>query len=86
VPLSREAQEYIRSLNSQRERDDAEGWAEMEKGEFQARVGPFVDRIEKKIDLVLEGQKFSLRKTAGIVGTVATVTALAVWEVLARPI
>lgn len=90
--LSEDAQDYIRSLSgSQRERNEAEGWAEMDTDEFKARVGPFVDSVEPKLDKILgtqekilEGQKFSpMRMARNAVAGIAVI-GLVFWEAYRR--
>ncbi len=83
--LSEDAQDYIRSRTSrQSERNDAQGWAEMDTDEFKARVGPFVDSVEAKLDLILEGQKFSPMRMARNVLAGIAVIGLVAWEASRR--
>ena len=80
--LSEAALRHIATLNTQDARNDAAGWARMDPMEFQARMGPFADSVEPKLDLILERQtlKGQVRAAIGLIG----IAALGAWEYLVR--
>lgn len=80
--LSDAALRYVATLTDQDARNDATGWARMDPMEFQARMGPFADSVEPKLDLILERQtlKGQVRAAIGLLG----IAALGAWEFIVR--